>query len=418
MDSQIQVNSLGKFKIYQSTEYLLAKHEDYEKYLQFDLLNENNISEVTKDSLSKINMSELSIHPHSILGVLIIDKWSLLLTVTQYEIVGNINNKEIYSVRGVDFVPITSESFVALTETKQYLDGIKLLFNTGFYYSFDYDLTSSMQTTKNPKSDTNFEESHDFYYNYNIKLVFEEAKINPIFTVKLIHGYVGIMNTELSGEEVRLVLISRRSHYMAGTLFNCKGIDVNGRTANFVETEQIMIIGHKTFSFVIYRGSQPLFLKTCRDNSGHVVVVDDEKSTEETLKAVYRHIDRITLKEKFNIFFINCLSDAVNNESLLNKSIQPNLFPSQTTAGTACRLIRFDFKQSFETGDFTSLENFSNQFIFLNQNSVISYYCEDSKFKSSIDQKGVVRVNCMNGLDRTNVMQASLCWKILETQVS
>jgi hypothetical protein len=41
-------------------------------------------------------------------------------------------------------------------------------------------------------------------------------------------------------KEVNLVLISRRRFEMAGTRFNSRGIDEEGNTANFVETEMIV----------------------------------------------------------------------------------------------------------------------------------------------------------------------------------
>ena len=42
------------------------------------------------------------------------------------------------------------------------------------------------------------------------------------------------------GESPNLILISRRRTEMGGTRFNSRGIDEEGNTANFVETEMIL----------------------------------------------------------------------------------------------------------------------------------------------------------------------------------
>lgn len=42
------------------------------------------------------------------------------------------------------------------------------------------------------------------------------------------------------GKDANAVLISRRRFEMAGTRFNARGVDEDGNTANFVETEMIL----------------------------------------------------------------------------------------------------------------------------------------------------------------------------------
>ena len=48
---------------------------------------------------------------------------------------------------------------------------------------------------------------------------------------------------------------------MGGTRYNSRGIDSKGKTANFCETEQIIILGGYLFSHVGIRGSVPAFWK-------------------------------------------------------------------------------------------------------------------------------------------------------------
>lgn len=58
---------------------------------------------------------------------------------------------------------------------------------------------------------------------------------------------------------LELLLISRRSRYRAGTRYLRRGVDEDGKVANYVETEQIMIFRGHMISFVQTRGSVPVF---------------------------------------------------------------------------------------------------------------------------------------------------------------
>jgi phosphatidylinositol-bisphosphatase len=54
-------------------------------------------------------------------------------------------------------------------------------------------------------------------------------------------------------------LISRRSKYRSGTRFYNRGIDENSKCSQFIETEQIIVLGTQLLSFVCLSGSAPLF---------------------------------------------------------------------------------------------------------------------------------------------------------------
>jgi hypothetical protein len=54
------------------------------------------------------------------------------------------------------------------------------------------------------------------------------------------------------------ILISRRSKHRAGTRYEARGVDGEGHVANYVETEQILLIDGHRLSFVQTRGSVPL----------------------------------------------------------------------------------------------------------------------------------------------------------------
>ena len=65
----------------------------------------------------------------------------------------------------------------------------------------------------------------------------------------------------INGVKLSIVLISRRAIKRGGTQSYGRGIDNEGNAGNFVETEQIIITGDHYFSFLLVRGSAPLFWK-------------------------------------------------------------------------------------------------------------------------------------------------------------
>ena len=59
----------------------------------------------------------------------------------------------------------------------------------------------------------------------------------------LCHGYFAQTRASLSGREVTMTVVARRSRHHAGTRFNRRGVNARGRVANEVETEQIVDAG-------------------------------------------------------------------------------------------------------------------------------------------------------------------------------
>jgi hypothetical protein len=76
----------------------------------------------------------------------------------------------------------------------------------------------------------------------------------------------------MHGRHFQLCLLSRRSRYRAGTRYFRRGIDQKGHVANFIESEQLVLVEDQQISdqptsddvsvkmsFVQVRGSVPLF---------------------------------------------------------------------------------------------------------------------------------------------------------------
>lgn len=86
---------------------------------------------------------------------------------------------------------------------------------------------------------------------------------------------IELRSASINNRDILFLLIARRSRHRAGTRYFRRGIDQQGYTANFNETEQIILLdplptngepirrgrvdGRERLSFVQTRGSVPLF---------------------------------------------------------------------------------------------------------------------------------------------------------------
>ena len=83
------------------------------------------------------------------------------------------------------------------------------------------------------------------------------------FILPVIFGFLQIQHTFANHKALTVALISRRSRFRVGTRFFSRGLDAEGHTSNFNETEQILLVpstaGQKWMSYVQTRGSIPLY---------------------------------------------------------------------------------------------------------------------------------------------------------------
>jgi hypothetical protein len=86
-------------------------------------------------------------------------------------------------------------------------------------------------------------------------------KINQVWFVPVIQGFIECSTSTFLGNDLNMVLISRRRFARSGTRFNARGIDEAGNVANFCETEMIILYNkaQMRFSHLQVRGSVPLF---------------------------------------------------------------------------------------------------------------------------------------------------------------
>ncbi|KAI6249877.1 Phosphatidylinositide phosphatase SAC2 [Erysiphe necator] len=369
-------------------------------------------------------------------------------------------------------VGITENTLQKLLRTTQLLLGS----SESFYFSYDWDITRSFATLKTHFNNLPLCEQAlaDYFWNYHLLKPFINAgytsfslplmqgfvgqrefsmKLNPTEQISNLDG-LGNMSNKLSQwsskrrrslhckqndsqdlnlsmqecseakhthKDFLLTLISRRSVRRAGLRYLRRGVDENGYTANFVETEQVLsdpewISSRRLSSFVQIRGSIPVFWSQSPNSFKPTPRLQHGEETNlraycthiKNLKNTYGDIQAISLVEKSGPEAIVGI-EYENIVKILNEASDQN--------------INSDLVVGFEWWDFhencrgLKFENINLLMEILKMKlENHSYSCiVDGNFESR--QSGVMRTNCMDCLDRTNVTQSACARKILELQL-
>lgn len=365
-----------------------------------------------------------------VMGIANLQATKYLAIITEALFVGNIKGAKVFRVEQVEFCPYAPPSVLAVSQSKrtddQYIDMYQeIIRSKSLYFSYDYDLTHSLQSCsdlqKTKKSQHQvLRTEYRFFWNFFLA----EDLINSLacdVLVPVISGFVQIECAHFGGNEVELALISRRDHRRAGVRFQTRGLDADGCAANFVETEQILVL-HKNnrfsaASFVQIRGSIPLRWQQ-KPNlkwSPKGVVVG---SAQHNLEAAEKHFSEVL--DKYGDIYIVNLIDKKGNQNELGLAFKTQIELLKTPR---IHFTWFDFHHECKANHWENLSKLVRE--------VDSLLDQFNFFRCAMDtggdwgdetveerQVGVFRTNCMDCLDRTNVVQSVLARNVLHRQLN
>lgn len=342
-----------------------------------------------------------------LLGLLTAGDTNFIAVITEATHVATMRSAPIFTIKNVEYIPFTpAEAALPELATRQ-LQGVTRLLTTGFYFSYNYDMTNSLQRQVDSAEGTLHSKADlRFYWNYEMLKDFTLQGINAKWLLPIVQGYVGADGSLINGIDVYMVLISRRSCYRAGTRYNARGIDDDGNVANFVETEQIFLVNDCYFSLVQIRGSVPTFWQ----QTGVTAAIAVTRSKELTTTAFRKHMAS-SIRIYKHVSFVNLLSSK-SNEQLLTDSLQFQLTQSQEFSQVSAYFF-FDFHGMCASNKFSNLRVLLSQV-----EEMLNYYkffCIRRGQVVSL-QKGVIRINCLDCLDRTNVVMSRIAWHSFVTQ--
>lgn len=361
------------------------------------------ISKSAKKLTGKINSC------FGFLGLINLQNSSYLLSISEAKYIGTLKDSNIFLVSDVEFLPLTSnKDQYSLVVLKKFIS------SNFFYFSYTYDLTNSISRTlqfRDPYSYDSFDQR--FCWNYKLLEIFHRAKVTELI-LPVISGFVQIEQASVEGQTVDFGVISRRDHRRTGTRFHTRGLNIEGNAANFVETEQIVAWNDSgryiINSFIQIRGSIPL-LWTQTPNLSWMPKVKISTNSDPSK----RHISELKKLYK-KVVYVN-LIDKKGSQKRLGDS-----FSSALSEAGEDSFVWFDFHSECKNMKYENLsklietlseniENFDWTEVEIEANKSI---CE-GKIKKS--QSAVLRTNCVDCLDRTNVVQSVFARCILHKQL-
>jgi hypothetical protein len=436
----------GNYRVYFTNDCIYIQNINFNKILIVEKFS-SLISEVNLDILKNINVYAV-MKPHCILGILKIETYNFFVFVKSAILIGTIDNKEIFKIKEAELIPITDDITTdnLSTDIKNYIFGIVNLLTNGFYYSFNYDLTnprnkqkgvnlfSNHNTLINNHSNNNINNNdYDYYLNSNKRFFWnfclyskffknDKPIIDTKWIVICINGYFGIeenidiepinkKNNENNKpmNKLNFYLISRRSVYHAGTRYLTRGIDDYGNVANFVETEQIIKYGNHVMSFIQIRGSVPVFFQ----QTGMTAQTEITRTPELTSAAFIKHIEDIKRSYFPLIYMINLMNFYKPNEQIITQNFENQIKLNKLKG---LKYIFWDFQNECKADNYENIDKLINTL--LNVMNIFKFNCQDLNTGEIMkEQAGIIRINCLDCLDRTNVIQTRLGWKMLEKMV-
>ncbi|KAK4223886.1 Phosphatidylinositide phosphatase SAC2 [Podospora fimiseda] len=359
-------------------------------------------------------------------------------------------------------------SEAAISLLPKLLRTTQILFGSSrtFFFSYDYDITRSLANPKVPT--TAFIPLHahvdpNFFWNRNVIQPFIDAGIDTL-ALPLMQGFVGQTSfvvdrhppqvdedgakesVELSNfspprpgsspgspspekatadmrpteKKFDITVISRRSVKRAGLRYLRRGIDEEGNVANSVETEQILSSSDatwdpkaKVYSFVQIRGSFPLFFSQSPYSLKPVPVL--QHSPDSNYAALKKHFEG--LKQKYGSVQIVNLVEKHGVEAPIAELYEKSIERLNEEAGPDGEKVGFEWFDFHSVCRGMKFENVSVLLQILGNDLERLGSSVEVDDRIETKQKGVLRTNCMDCLDRTNVCQSSFAKYMLDLQL-
>lgn len=238
------------------------------------------------------------------------------------------------------------------------------------------------------------------------------------FILPVMYGSVELRQARINSKDLLFCLIARRSRYRAGTRYFTRGIDQSGHTANFNETEQILLLdptpsgagvaGKERLSFVQTRGSVPVFWAEINNlrYKPDLQIMD----IPETTAAMRYH-----LAEQIRIYDEVWLVNLVNQKGYEMPVKEAFESAIAHVAEPRAHYVYFDFHHECKGLRFDRIQLLVDSLA--DDLSKMGYFHINDGGAVASRQTGVIRSNCMDCLDRTNVAQAALAKDAMQRQL-
>ena len=418
-------------KIYNSkNEFIFSKGKKGIKY---------NKSSKIFQILDNIFPGNESYDVYAILGFIEAKNKNYIVCANQTTFVGKILDARVYKIEKFCYIPESGSNENNL-EDQPFLKMLDdFLERNPLYYSDKIDLTISILNMR--KKIETIPKSHIFKYtvsqycwNYSMAKCLDSEGMNE-YIYPVINGFFGERAISEYGEEndLHFILIGRKDDRRSGMRFLIRGADDNGNVANSVETEEILTYRDdegniNICSFIELRGSIPL-IWTQEPNlqlNPKICPKDDFSSNCEVFKM---HIEEL-MENYGSVCCVNLIDQKRDQKIIGNyyNNIVQNYKDGNKDRANLLNFVWFDFhseckkmkyeniKKLFKTKSFKECLNEFNFTHLTYRKEKLEEDYKDNKIDDILIgkrllediklQKGIFRTNCIDSLDRSNVVQS------------
>jgi len=393
---------------------------------------------------------ERTMEIYGILGLLKLSTTEFLIVITSRSQVASLFGQPIYLATDFRVLPISSSvksSLLSNPVEKALLAMLKThLYSAPFYFSYGVDLTNSFQRqavhpVASDLSKPLWERADErFFWNRHLnKRLIEAAQSNndvSPFILPCMYGFLAIKSATINDKDFVFGLLARRSRHRAGTRYFSRGINSEGHVSNFNESEQFVVYdgqggavtgaafekektpiggrveGKVRMSYVQTRGSVPVFWAEVNNlrYKPDLLIMDKP----ETAEATRKHFD-----EQVSIYGTNYCANLVNQKGYEKPVKEAYEAAIQELGNDKVIYTYFDFHHECKGMKFERVMGLVDT---LEQKGLSqeNFFHYDSSASSKVKktQDAVLRTNCMDCLDRTNVVQSTLGRWVLNKQLT
>jgi hypothetical protein len=394
------INKENEILIYdENSKKFHSLHKMQKYYFQLENITSNQFMENSK---CPIHLA------YSIVGLISCKIDTYLIYVSEVEQKCEFFGNKIFQVKKFKFLPLNlctdiKEDFIFLKMISNFLHRNTL------FYSPTLDLTLKIKEIYHEKKEIS---NKHFFWNYKLKdnlssfFNFDNFEFIP----SIINGYFG----GISYETFSFFLIARKDVRRSGMRFFVRGGDLKGNCANFVETEQVLITeacdnNKNIISYIQLRGSIPLLWNQYPElNSTPRVKVN--VNTEKNFQVFKNHVDKLQHTYK-KILAINLVCR--KREKILGEFFSYLSSNYKKQNESSFDYVWFDYNK--ECGK-VNYQNINNLFqIHKVENALNNDEFTHIKLIKVENgghtveilslQEGCIRTNCIDCLDRTNIVQ-------------
>lgn len=436
------ISSVQKLAIYETRNrlYLIGSNnlESRFRLMEFDRTTTDlriyeHPYELDRREITKFMNQNLSncrpISAYGILGIIRFTSGYYLILVTKRTMCAHIGMHLIYTIKDTVTIKINET-----TQTNPLEQKFLKLFNnvdlrSNFYFSYSYNISRTLQYNMalprfiEPEGNEDHRQDIDGLVGESRKdfsirgisrkrFIWNEFLLSPIkgqvhpdWLLEITHGFIGQSHISIFGRPIYVCLIARRSTKYAGTRFLRRGANFLGDVANEVETEQIVIDGNRLCGFVQMRGSVPA--RWSQDTTKMVPKPPISLDMADPYSEVAgRHFQRLYFHYGAPVIILNLVKKRekrMHEDILTNEMVSSVRYLNQfIPVDFRIKYIHFDMaKRNREGNVMKSLAGIAEAVV-----KETGIFLMDQE--QNLYQTGIVRVNCVDCLDRTNTAQFAI----------